>query len=64
MLHPPPSRVDTTFLLELGPGPTEVKGETVTVYLEKGEREGMVAWRWEGGRWEGGKDEPEGSQCL
>ena len=32
----PPSNVATTLLLELGPGPTEVNGETVTEYFENG----------------------------
>ena len=38
----PPSNVATTLLLELGPGPTEVNGETVTEYFENGARPEII----------------------
>ena len=40
----PPSNVATTLLLELGPGPTEVNGETVTEYFENGASPEIIVW--------------------
>ena len=40
----PPSSVATTLLLELGPGPADVNGETVTEYFENGARPDIIVW--------------------